>query len=133
MPNHEVPELKRQVVIDGKTYEVEYDASGTGQSPSPSVPVKEFVQSIVLPTPPVPASGSSNIDESKACRSPIAGIVARVNVEAGQSVPAGFIVVVIEAMKMENNLAAPLAAKVKSVRIKTGDSVKVNQILVEYE
>jgi glutaconyl-CoA/methylmalonyl-CoA decarboxylase subunit gamma len=123
--------LKRQVVIDGKTYEVEYEA--TGQSPSPSVPVKEFVQSIVLPTPQVPSSGSSGVDESKACRSPIAGIVARVNVEAGQSVPAGFIVVVIEAMKMENNLAAPLAAKVKSVKIRTGDSVKINQILVEYE
>jgi methylmalonyl-CoA carboxyltransferase 1.3S subunit len=124
--------LKRQIVINGKTYEVEYDA--TDENSSPSSPSIKPAQSIVLPTPQVPrSSGAPDIDESKVCRSPVAGIVARVNVEAGQSVQAGEIVVVVEAMKMENNLAAAVAAKVNSVKVKVGDTVKVSQIVVEFE
>ena len=119
--------MKRQIVINGKTYEVEYDDAD--ENTSPSAPPMEPAQSIVLPTPPVP----SEVDESKLCRSPVAGIVARVNVEVGQSLQAGEIVVVVEAMKMENNLVAAVAAKVNSVKVKVGDTVKVSQIVVEFE
>jgi methylmalonyl-CoA carboxyltransferase 1.3S subunit len=122
--------LKRQIVINGKTYEVEYDDAD--ENTSPSAPPIEPAQSIVLPTPPVP-SQPSEVDESKLCRSPVAGIVARVNVEVGQSLQAGEIVVVVEAMKMENNLVAAVAAKVNSVKVKVGDTVKVSQIVVEFE
>lgn len=122
--------MKRQIVINGKTYEVEYDDAD--ENTSPSAPPIEPVQSIVLPTPPVP-SQPSEVDESKLCRSPVAGIVARVNVEVGQSLQAGEIVVVVEAMKMENNLVAAVAAKVNSVKVKVGDTVKVSQIVVEFE
>jgi methylmalonyl-CoA carboxyltransferase 1.3S subunit len=127
--------LKRQIVIDGKTYEVEYDPTDENSSPSaPSASSVERPQSLVLPTPPVPgSSGPSDIDESKVCRSPVAGIVARITVEAGQSVEAGEIVVVVDAMKMENNLTAAAAAKVSSVEVKVGDTVKVSQIVVEFE
>ena len=122
--------MKRQIVINGKTYEVEYDDAD--ENTSPSAPPIEPVQSIVLPTPPVP-SQPYEVDESKLCRSPVAGIVARVNVEVGQSLQAGEIVVVVEAMKMENNLVAAVAAKVNSVKVKVGDTVKVSQIVVEFE
>jgi len=59
--------------------------------------------------------------------------VASVNVAVGQSVQAGEIVVVVEAMKMENNLAAAVAAKIDSVKVKVGDTVKASQIVVEFE
>ena len=124
--------MKHQIVIHGKTYEVEYDDAD--ENASPSAPPIEPAQSIVLPTPPVPGSSQpSEVDESKLCRSPVAGIVARVNVEVGQSVQAGEIVVVVEAMKMENNLATAVAARVNSVKVKVGDTVKVTQIMVEFE
>jgi methylmalonyl-CoA carboxyltransferase small subunit len=124
--------LKHQIVINGKTYEVEYDDAD--ENASPSAPPIEPAQSIVLSTPPVPGSSQpSEVDESKLCRSPVAGIVARVNVEVGQSVQAGEIVVVVEAMKMENNLATAVAARVNSVKVKVGDTVKVTQIMVEFE
>lgn len=124
--------MKHQIVINGKTYEVEYDDAD--ENASPSAPPIEPAQSIVLPTPPVPGSSQpSEVDESKLCRSPVAGIVARVNVEVGQSVQAGEIVVVVEAMKMENNLATAVAARVNSVKVKVGDTVKVTQIMVEFE
>jgi len=41
--------------------------------------------------------------------------------------------IVLEAMKMETNVTAPVAGKVKSVNVQPGDAVKVNQILVEFE
>ena len=124
--------MKHQIVINGKTYEVEYDDAD--ENASPSAPPIEPAQSIVLPTPPVPGSSQpSEVDESKLCRSPVSGIVARVNVEVGQSVQAGEIVVVVEAMKMENNLATAVAARVNSVKVKVGDTVKVTQIMVEFE
>jgi methylmalonyl-CoA carboxyltransferase 1.3S subunit len=40
---------------------------------------------------------------------------------------------VLEAMKMETNVTAPVAGKVKSVSAQSGDGVKVNQVLVEFE
>jgi biotin carboxyl carrier protein len=40
---------------------------------------------------------------------------------------------VLEAMKMETNVTAPRAGKVKNVRVGPGDSVKVNQVVVELE
>jgi biotin carboxyl carrier protein len=40
---------------------------------------------------------------------------------------------VLEAMKMETNITAPISGKVKSVRAKAGDSVKVNQIVADFD
>ena len=123
--------MKVQIVVDGKTYEVEYDTAGNSL-PLPTGDALH-IQSIVLPTPGLAFSGTTDVDESKVCRSPLAGIVARINVGPGQSAKAGDIMLVVEAMKMENNLSAPSVAKIKSVKVKVGDSVKVGQVLVEFE
>jgi methylmalonyl-CoA carboxyltransferase small subunit len=40
---------------------------------------------------------------------------------------------VLEAMKMETNITAPVAGKIKKINVAHGDGVKVNQILVEFE
>ena len=70
----------------------------------------------------------------KSCaRSPVMGLVIKVNVEPGQAVEAGALMLVLEAMKMETKVTAPRAATVKSVHVKPGDPVKVNQLLVEFE
>jgi methylmalonyl-CoA carboxyltransferase 1.3S subunit len=123
--------VKLHIVIDGKTYEVEYD-SAREDSGAERVPT-EPPQSLVLPTPQTPGEAAGDMDESKVCRSPVAGIVSRINVEAGQAVTAGKVMLVVEAMKMENNLAAPRTVKVKSVTVKLGDTVKVGQIVIEVE
>jgi methylmalonyl-CoA carboxyltransferase small subunit len=122
--------LKFRIIIDGKTYEIEYDAAES--TPTPSVTFVDRVQSLVLPTPRGPAE-ASNIDESKVCRSPVAGIVTRIDVEPGEAVQEGQIVVVVDAMKMENNLTAAATSKVSAVKVKVGDPVKLGQILIEFE
>jgi methylmalonyl-CoA carboxyltransferase small subunit len=74
-----------------------------------------------------------NASEDKLCRSPVTGVVIKVNVEAGQTIEANDLIMVLEAMKMETNVTASNAGKVKSVRVAQGDSVKVNQVMVEFE
>jgi biotin carboxyl carrier protein len=43
------------------------------------------------------------------------------------------LIVVLEAMKMETSVVAPIAGKVKSVKVGSGDAVKLHQVLVEFE
>ena len=61
------------------------------------------------------------------------GLVVRVQVEAGQPVTAGIGVVVLEAMKMENELRAPVAATVRAIRVRAGEVVEKGQVLVEFD
>ena len=63
----------------------------------------------------------------------MAGVVIKVNVEPGQAIQANDLMMVLEAMKMETNVTAPVAGKVKSVKVAQGDAVKVNQVVVEFE
>ena len=64
---------------------------------------------------------------------PMPGLVVRVNVAVGDSVAAGQGVLVMEAMKMENELRASAAAVVKSVRVTVGTAVEKGAILIEME
>ena len=66
-------------------------------------------------------------------RAPMPGLVVRVLVEPGQRVPADGGVVVLEAMKMENQLKAPAEAVVKSIRVGPGSVVEKGEVLVEFE
>lgn len=65
-------------------------------------------------------------------KAPMPGLVVRVGVEDGQAVETGAPVVIVEAMKMENELRAPAAAKVARVRVAAGDAVEKGQVLVEF-
>jgi biotin carboxyl carrier protein len=66
-------------------------------------------------------------------RAPMPGMVVRIQVEAGQAVAAGGGVIVLEAMKMENELRAQADGVVKAVRVRSGEAVEKGQVLVEYE
>ena len=66
-------------------------------------------------------------------KAPMPGLVLRVQVAPGQRVPAGAGLVVLEAMKMENELKAPAAAVIKAVRVQPGAAVEKGQVLLEFE
>ena len=61
------------------------------------------------------------------------GLVVRVQIEPGEKVAAGDPLVVLEAMKMENELKAGAPGVVKSVRVAPGEAVEKGQVLVEFE
>lgn len=58
------------------------------------------------------------------------GTIVNVKVAAGQKVAEGDVVVVLEAMKMENDIVAPCAGTIASIAVKKGDSVNSNDLLV---
>jgi pyruvate carboxylase subunit B len=66
-------------------------------------------------------------------KAPMPGLVVRVQVETGQAVAAGAGIVVLEAMKMENELRAGAAVTVRAVRVRPGEAVEKGQVLVEFE
>ncbi len=72
-------------------------------------------------------------NEEKVVRSPISGIVVRISAQVGQQIQVGDGVLVLEAMKMETDITAPAAGRVRAVNVQVGDSVTGGQVLVEFE
>ena len=130
--------MKLQIGIDGKTYEVEVEILEDDASPRmPNYGPYPVVPATVQSAPPSSAASAQVPEESaaddKLCRSPVAGVVTKVNVAPGQAMQVDELMVVLEAMKMETNITSPVAGKVKDVRVAQGDSVKVQQVVVEFE
>jgi len=131
--------LKLQIGIDAKTYQIEVEVIEDDALPrqphsGPYMPIPATVQSSPVPTAKAHSEVSEpNVDEAKVCRSPVAGVVIKVNVQPGQELKTNDLIMVLEAMKMETNVTAPISGKVKSVRVKAGDAAKTNQILAEFE
>jgi propionyl-CoA carboxylase alpha chain len=71
-------------------------------------------------------------DNSKLLLCPMPGLVVSVNVEQGQEVKAGEPLAVVEAMKMENVLTAEQDATVKKVNAKKGDSLALDDVILEF-
>ena len=72
-------------------------------------------------------------DLSRLLIAPMPGLLTKLDVAVGDTVEPGQPVAVMEAMKMENILRAPMAAKVKATPAKAGDSLAVDQVIVEFE
>jgi propionyl-CoA carboxylase alpha chain len=72
-------------------------------------------------------------DLSRLLLAPMPGLLTKLDVAVGDKVEPGQPVAVMEAMKMENILRAPKAATVKATPAKAGDSVAVDQVIVEFE
>jgi len=137
--------VRLQISVDGTAYEVEvevpaeeYGARTLGGYIPPYAPTS----AVTLPSPAVipppihsKRKGASDVamNEDKVCRSPIAGIVIKVNIQEGQQIQADDLMMVLEAMKMETNVTAPVAGKVKKINIEPGEGVQVSQVLVEFE
>jgi biotin carboxyl carrier protein len=66
-------------------------------------------------------------------KAPMPGLVVRVQVEPGQAVAPGTGLVVLEAMKMENELRAAVAGVVRAVRVAPGAAVEKGEVLVEFD
>jgi len=80
----------------------------------------------LMPEKPAP-------DLSKFLLSPMPGLLREVSVAVGQEVKAGEKLAVIEAMKMENILKAEQDCKVKKISAAAGESLSVDQIIIEFE
>lgn len=78
------------------------------------------------------AGGVERQLESPVLKAPMPGLVLRVQVVPGQRVPAGAGLVVLEAMKMENELKSRADAVIKAIRVQPGEAVEKGQVLLEF-
>jgi methylmalonyl-CoA carboxyltransferase small subunit len=124
--------LKLTILIDGTSYEVEVEAAEPSFGPESHSPGRVGVQSSVPATYSKPGS-SLDIDEAKVCRSPLAGVVARLHSSPGQQVQNNELLMVLDAMKMEIKIAAQSAGTIKAIEVAPGDAVKPGQVLVSFE
>jgi methylmalonyl-CoA carboxyltransferase small subunit len=131
--------LKLKITVEGKVYEVEVEVSEPepphpGYVPPHGAPTTRVPAAGPGVTPPIRRSGNAPVaDESKVCRSPIAGVVRRVSAQVGQTIQANDVLVVLEAMKMETVITAPIAGRIARVNTTVGDAVQSGQVLVEFE
>jgi methylmalonyl-CoA carboxyltransferase small subunit len=125
--------LKLQITIDGKVYEVDVEVLDENADPEPPLRAPRHAASLASGSAHPPANNSAWDSDGKIARSPLMGLVIKVNAKPGQHVDAGEVLLTLEAMKMETNIAAPHAGIVKSIHVAQGNSVKQNQILAELE
>lgn len=84
---------------------------------------------------PTGAPGAHGAGRGKGARvkPPMPGKIVAVKVEAGQEVQQGQVLVILEAMKMQNEIASPASGVVKAVHVKPGQTVEGKDLLVEIE
>ena len=130
--------MKLNITIDNKKYEVEVEVA------DPAVPIAVVAPrldtSLRIPAAAVNGSAAASkavdaapVDEAKVCRSPVSGLVVRINSQVGQKIQAGDTLLVLEAMKMETNITAPVAGKIAKINVGQGDAVQGGAVLVEFE
>lgn len=118
------------VEVNGTIYKVEVDKKlTTSKTPklvrSIAVPSTESTPSQPKTSAPTAPKGTGHI------KSPLPGVILDVFVKEGDSVKIGQRLILLEAMKMENNINADKEGIVKSVRVKKGDSVLEGDVLIE--
>lgn len=130
--------MKLKITVDGKVYEADVEVFEPEQPfpgfyPPPGHARVPASAPVVAP-PPAASSGAAPVaDESKVCRSPFAGTVAKVSAQPGQTIQVNDVLLVLEAMKMETVITAPIAGKVAKINVNVGDAVQAGQVLVEFE
>jgi biotin carboxyl carrier protein len=101
------------------------------EPPLPDAVSGESEPGIAIPESVLHARPPLRLAEDAVCRSPIAGLVIAVLATAGEQVGRRQPVMVIEAMKMQNNVSPEVDGVLKTVHVSPGDAVKAGQVLFE--
>lgn len=128
--------MKYKVTLNGKTYEVEVEAGKAvlldeyeALAPAPAAaPAADVPQT--APAAAAPAPSAANLTAGEPVNSPMPGNILRVEVKQGDQIKAGQLLVVLEAMKMENEIMAPKDGTVAQVVVTPGTVVETGSPLV---
>ena len=110
---------KFKIRIDGKVFEAEVEELG-GEKTVPATPT-----SAKAAQAPLPQAGSGN-----SVVAPMPGKIIAIKVSKGQQVNAGDTVLILEAMKMEQEIKSSLEGTVENIPVAEGDTVKKEQALI---
>lgn len=133
---------KYRVIVDGTAYTVEVENLGASAAPAAPVVTAPVAAPAPAPTPapaaapapaPAPAAPAAPAPVSAGAttvNAPMPGKILSVKVNVGDTVNNGDLVIMLEAMKMENEVFATASGKVTEVRVKSGDSVNTDDVLL---
>ena len=124
----DIVENVADVTVNGEQYKVEMEPEKEPEKPKP----------VVRPVAPAAAPASSGATASKAnaqnaVKAPLPGVITEIKVAEGDTVAEGGTVVVLEAMKMANNLDAEKGGKVTAILVQPGQTVMEGDPLVVIE
>ena len=128
--------MKYKVTLNGRTYEIEVEAGKAMlldeyEAIAPAAPAAAPVAAAAAPAAPAAAPAAPAVTGAgDAVTAPMPGTILKVNVTNGQAVKAGQVLVVLEAMKMENEIMAPKDGTVTQVVVSKGASVDTGAPLV---
>ena len=126
---------KRRVTVDGEEFEVEVEREGDAWRVL--VGGKEYSIQVDGGAHSETGRGSAGRSRGRTrsgpCSSPIPGKVVTMHVAVGDQVEEGEVLLILEAMKMQNEIQAPIQGTVSEVNCESGDSVEANVPLVIIE
>jgi len=127
--------MKRyQITVNGVAYDVTVEELGGAPVAAPAAPAPVAaapapVAAAPAPAAPAPAPAAAPAGGTPV-NSPMPGTILRVNVKAGDTVKNGDVLMVLEAMKMENDICAPCDGTVAAVAVSQGAAVATDELLV---
>lgn len=117
-------QVKLRITLEGKAYEVEVEVLPE-QAVDPGEIEEIGLPESVLRPPPRPDTRP----EDKICRSPIAGVVVSLAATVHQRLRQNDPVIIIEAMKMQTAIGAPVDGVVERMHVRPGESIKPGQVI----
>lgn len=130
---------KYKITLNGKAYEIEVEkmsdapAASAAQAPAPAASAAKTPAAPSAVASSAPASAPVSGTGAGSVNAPMPGTILKVNKAVGDKVEAGEAVVVLEAMKMENDITSNKAGVLKSIAVNKGDTVAAGQFLFEVE
>ena len=130
---------KFKIAIDGKEYLVEMEELTQGQPAPMAPPAQQVVQPVAQPTAqptpepaaaPTPAPAPTPTAGADAIDAPMPGTILKILANVGDQVTANQPVLILEAMKMENEIVAPKDGVVTAIHVNAGDMVNPGQPLI---
>lgn len=118
------------IIVNGETFKVEIDKDTNKEKPKIKLPPTVTQLSSATPNP-TPSNPRAKYQD--AVKSPLPGVISEITVSVGDEVHVGDTVVVLEAMKMANNLEAEKSGKVTNILVQAGQSVMEGDPLVIIE
>ena len=118
---------KYNITVNGTTYTVEVEEAGVPAPAQVQMPAQTHAPA---PAPQAPVAEAVPKEDAQTIKSPMPGTVVEVKVTPGQAVKSGDVLLILEAMKMENEIYAPTAGTVDAVLTAKGASVNAGDVLI---
>ena len=114
------------ITVNGNVYEVtvEEGFSGAASAPKAAAPAPKAAPAAAPKAAPAPAAAPAGAAGAVAVTAPMPGKILGVKASAGQAVKRGQVLLILEAMKMENEIVAPQDGTVATINVAVGDSVE---------